>query len=148
MITPYDVEPNKFMDVLAKKLENEYKLEAPKYVNFVKTGSFKERLPEQENFWYIRCASIMRKMYRSVVGVNKLRNIYGGKKEHSVRTHRHTKAAGSLIRNALQALEGADLVKKIVEERRNSKDRMVKLVKGRTLTSKGRKLLDSVASSL
>lgn len=148
MITPYDVEPNKFMDVLAKKLENEYKLSVPKYAGYVKTGSFKERLPEQDNFWYIRCASIMRKMYRDVIGVSKLRKLYGGKKKHSFKNRKRTKAAGSLIRDALQELEGADLIKKVVEERRNSKDRLVKVIKGRTLTPKGRKLLDGVALSL
>ncbi len=148
MITPYDVDANKFIEKLADKLEKEYKLKKPKYIDYVKSGSHKERLPDQKNFWYLRCASIMRKLYKGVIGVSRLRNQYGGIKEHRVKGRHHRKASGSIIRDALQSLENAKLVSKVIEERRNSKDRLVKIIKGRTLTPKGRKLLDSVASSL
>jgi len=148
MITPYDVDSSKFISALADKLEKEYKLDVPKYIGYVKSGSFKERLPDQPNFWYLRCASIMRKLYRGVVGVNRLRVAYGGNKGHTVKRPKRKKASGSIIRDALQSLEKAGLVMKVVEERRNSSDRLVKVTKGRALTPKGRKLLDGVAKSI
>lgn len=133
MKTALDIEPNKFIEALAERLKG--LVEEPEYIKFVKTGAHVERPPEQEDFWYIRCASILRQAYKQPrVGVNRLRTHYGGRKNFGVKPEHHVKAGGKIIRNALQALEKAGLLEKAE--------------KGRKLSSKGRKLLDEVAKSL
>lgn len=148
MKTPHDIDPNAFIERLADVLEKEYKLEKPDYINYVKTGCFKERIPEQKNFWYIRCASILRKLYKKPIGVEKLRKEYGGATSHSVKPSRRKKGSGSIIRDALQILEKHGLVEKVIENRRDATGKLIKVCKGRKLTPKCRKLLDSIAKDM
>ena len=111
------------------------KLEKPKLINIVKSGAHAERPPEDENFWYIRCASILRQTYvRSEVGVNRLRRHYGGRKSRGVKPEKHYPAGGGVIRKALQQLEKAGLLKREKT--------------GRILTAEGRKLLDRAAKEV
>jgi small subunit ribosomal protein S19e len=132
MVTPFDVEANKLIETAATKLK-EMKITKPDFVGIVKSGAHAERPPSNEDFWYIRCASILRQAYmHETVGVQKLRKHYGGKKRRGVRPERHADAGGSTIRKAMQGLETAGLLSK--------KDKV-----GRMLTPKGRAFLDSVA---
>ncbi len=131
MVTAYDVEANKLIEKAAEKLKD-MQLTKPAFVGLVKTGAHASRPPQQENFWYIRCASILRQAYiTDAVGSNRLRRHYGGKKRRGVRPARHAPAGGSTIRKAMQELEKAGL--------------LAKQKIGRVLTPKGRKFLDSVA---
>ena len=131
MVTALDIEPNKLIDNVASKLQA-MKLEKPEFVGLVKTGAHAERPPYQSNFWFIRCASILRQAYvRDNIGTGKLRTHYGGRKSRGVKPQIHKKAGGSTVRKAMQALEKAGLLQK--------------MEKGRKLTPKGRKLLDEAA---
>ncbi len=131
MVTAYDVEPNKLIAKAAEKLK-EMKIEKPAFVGLVKTGSHAQRPPQDEDFWYVRCASILRQAYvNDAVGINRLRRHYGGKKSRGVRPNVHAPAGGSTIRKAMQQLEKAGL--------------LAKQKTGRVLTAKGRKLLDAAA---
>ncbi|MGB9719812.1 MAG: 30S ribosomal protein S19e [Candidatus Anstonellales archaeon] len=133
MVTALDVSPNKLIKNVAAKLEKEG-LEKPKFVGYVKTGCHAERPPEQENFWYIRLASILRQAYvRGRIGVNRLRRHYGGRKSHTVRPEHFRPAGGNTIRKGMQALEKAGYLAKSPDG------------KGRVLTAKGRRLLDNAA---
>jgi len=131
MVTAFDVEPNKLITKTAEKLKA-MNIAKPEFVGVVKSGAHTERPPQSEDFWYVRCASIMRQVYvNHKVGVNKLRMHYGGNKRRGVKPPRHTAAGGSTIRKAMQELEKAGL--------------LAKEKTGRVLTAKGRKLLDEVA---
>jgi small subunit ribosomal protein S19e len=131
MVTVYDTEPNKLIAKAAEKLKA-MKMEKPAFVGLVKSGAHVERPPQQEDFWYVRCASILRQVYvNNEVGVTKLRRHYGGRKRRGVKPQRHAPAGGSTIRKALQELEKAGLLKKEKT--------------GRMLTPNGRKLLDAAA---
>lgn len=134
MVSSLDVDINRLIDNLAKKLED-MKIDKPEFVNFVKTGSHAERPPAQKNFWYLRCASILRHAYvQNNVGTNKLRRHYGGRKNKGVQPEKHKPAGGSIIRKAFQSLEKAGL--------------MVKQKTGRTLTPQGVKLLETSAKDV
>ncbi len=136
MITPYDVEPNKFIEALAKELEK-IGIEKAEFVEYVKSGAHKERPPEQEDFFYRRCAAILRKAYiQGKVGTNKLRRAFGGRKNRGVKPEHKVKAGGKIIRVALQSLEKAGLMQKGPDG------------KGRVLSPKGRALLDKVAKNI
>lgn len=131
MVTVYDVEPNKLVRKAADKLKA-MNIAKPEWVGTVKSGSHRERLPQQPDFWYIRMASILRNLYvNGNVGVGKLRSHFGARKIRGVRPEHKRKAGGSIIRKGLQALETAGLV--------------TKKKKGREIAAAGKKLLDSAA---
>jgi small subunit ribosomal protein S19e len=131
MVTAYDVEANKLIEKAAHRLR-EMKLHKPAFVGLVKSGAHASRPPQQADFWYFRCASILRQAYvNEVVGTNRLRRHYGGRKRGSVKPEHHAPAGGSTIRKAMQELEKAGL--------------LAKQKTGRVLTAKGRKFLDAVA---
>lgn len=128
-----DMNAYKLIEKAAKRLENIKEINPPEWSKFVKTGVHKERPPEQENWWYIRTASIMRRLYMNPgIGVGKLRKIYGGRKNRGHKPEHKYKASGKIIREILQQLEKAGLVK---------------VEKGRFLTSKGKEFLKNIAKT-
>ncbi|MBY9007743.1 MAG: 40S ribosomal protein S19 [Candidatus Lokiarchaeota archaeon] len=108
----YIVEPNKLIEVTAEKLKEYSSIKPPEGSEFWKTAHFKELAPsDSEAFWYIRCASLLRKVRKSgPIGVNKLKKLYGGKNRGKKGKHKSAKAAGKIIRVALQQLEEAKLL--------------------------------------
>ncbi|MGC8849433.1 MAG: 30S ribosomal protein S19e, partial [Candidatus Bathyarchaeia archaeon] len=108
----------------------------PPWSYFAKTGPHKERPPQDREWWYIRCASILRKLYiLGPIGVSRLRREYGGRSRRG-RSSEHTwRGGGSSVREPLQQLEKAGLVEKRGRE-------------GRALTREGRSLLDRIAAEV
>ena len=134
MVRVFDADANKLISRTAEKLK-EMGIEKPEFVGLVKSGAHTERPPENEDFWYLRCASLMRQAYMNdTVGVQRMRRHYGGKKNRGVKPEKHVPAGGSSVRKAFQALEKMGL--------------MEKGSKGRMLTPKGKSLLDKTASEL
>ena len=135
MVTGYDIEPAKLIKAIAEKLKNENVVKPPLWASFAKTGSHKERAPEEPDFWYKRCASLLRKIYLGgPVGVSKLRKAYGGRKHRGSASEHRGIAGGSMIRKPMQQLESAGLV-----EKKGT---------GRIISKKGRALIDNLAKSL
>lgn len=117
----------------AEKLKADKLVDAPAWVNLVKSGAHAERLPQEPDFFFTRCASLLYTLYfRPTVGVRRLQNKYGGKRQHTVSRRHHTKASGKIIRVGLQQLEKAGLVKK--------------LKIGREITAKGKSFLDKLGA--
>ena len=82
MTTVYDVPADLLISAIAKDLNENKSINAPEWAKFVKTGVHKERRPEDMDWWYTRCASILRRVYiDGPVGLNSLRSYYGGKKD-------------------------------------------------------------------
>ncbi|RJS88487.1 30S ribosomal protein S19e [Candidatus Bathyarchaeota archaeon] len=137
MPTPYDVPASLLIDRLAKYLkDNVDAIRPPEWAPFVKTGVHKERPPDDPDWWYIRCASLLRKIYiKGPIGVQRLRSEYGGRKDGGVRPEHTRKGSGAIIRNALKQLEEANLVKTV-----NGK--------GRVISSEGRRLLDLLSTEI
>ncbi|AEA47757.1 30S ribosomal protein S19e [Archaeoglobus veneficus] len=135
MATVYDVPADMLIQRVAEKLKEMQEIEPPEWAMFVKTGVHKERSPEQEDWWYIRVAAILRKVYTDgPVGIERLRTAYGGRKRRGVEPPKFMKGSGSIVRKALQQLEKAGFVKKTEE--------------GRIVTPQGRSFLDKVATEL
>ncbi|MBT3642909.1 30S ribosomal protein S19e [archaeon] len=132
--TIYAKDPELFIPALADALKKIPEFEAPEWVAFVKTGTSRERPPVDEDFWYIRSASILRQLYiKGVVGVGKLRSRYGSRKDRGGKPDKFKKSGGKIIRVILQQAEEAGLVEKVA-----------RLQFGRRLTQSGRDLLDSI----
>ena len=128
------VQPEKIIEILANKLKEYPEISPPEGSEFWKTAFFKELAPmDSENFWYIRCASILRKVKKfGPIGVNKLRKAYGGKNRKGRGLHHSAKASGKIIRVALQQLVEANLLE--MNER-----------KGRIISTEGTSLLERTA---
>ncbi len=134
MISAREVNPEKFNALLKEELKKFKEVSRPEWSYYTKSGVHRQRLPQQEDFWHIRGASILRRLYiDSPVGVERLKSYFGGKKRRGHKPARFRKASGNALRKILQQLETAGLVE-------NNADK-----KGRRLTAKGRKLLDKIA---
>ena len=80
---------------------------------FWKTASIREFAPvDTENFWYIRAASMLRKLYHGGTGVNRLKKQYGGRTGSVMHAEHSKPGSGAIIRRIFQQLEKADLVKR------------------------------------
>ena len=124
----------KFVPALAEALKKIPEFEVPDWARFVKTGVSRERPPVDDDFWYVRAASILRQLYiRGVVGVGRLRTRYGSKKDRGGRADKFRKSGGKIIRVILQQAETAGLVEKVS-----------RLQYGRRLTQTGRDFLYSI----
>ncbi len=137
MTSVKDVNPHTLINMVASDLKDNKGVKMPEFAVFVKTGSHRERAPDNPDWWFVRMASILRKVYISGnVNVNSLRNYYGGRKNRGVRPEIFRKSGGKIIRVCLQDLEKLGYVK--ISDQKN----------GRIITPKGQKYLDQMASNL
>lgn len=137
MITPYDVPASKLIEKLAKYLkENVDAITPPAWASVAKTGSHVGKEPQNPDWWFARCASVLRKVYvHGPLGTEKLRSDFGGGKRHGSMPAHVAKAGGSPIRKAFQQLEAAGLVE-------------IAKPAGRKVTKEGRKLLHELSEEL
>jgi len=133
----YVVQSEKIIKEVAEKLKEFPEINPPKGSEFWKTAFFKELAPaDSENFWYIRCASLLRKVKKfEPIGVNKLRKFYSGKNKKGKGLKHSAKAGGKIIRVALQQLEKANLI----ENKENL---------GRVVSPEGTSLLERTAYTI
>lgn len=128
------IEPGKYNSLLAEALKKIEEFKAPDWAGLAKTSTHKKRPTTEEDFWYKRTASILRQIYiKGIVGVERLRMRYGGKKERGQRRPEFRKGSGKIIRTILQQAESAGLLEKAKEKRA-----------GRRLTKEGKELLESI----
>ncbi|MBP2624634.1 MAG: 30S ribosomal protein S19e [Nitrosopumilaceae archaeon] len=134
MVKVYDVPADLLIDKLSSILKEEEIL-LPKWVPFVKTSSHKKRPPHENNWWYTRCASILRKIYLyGPISINDLRSIYGGNRAIRYSTSNHKDASGSIIRIIVYNLEKLEYVRKTK--------------RGRMISSSGMKKLDRLSANI
>ena len=133
MTTAYDVPAELLIRKTADKLMKLEICKAPEWAPFVKTGIHKEKAPLEKDWWHIREAAILRKVYMNgPIGTMHLRALFCGPKDRGSKPSRVAYGSGSVIRNALQQLEQAELLKTVKG-------------KGREVTPKGKSLLDNTA---
>lgn len=133
MTTAYDVPAKDLIDALTKKLQNEKAIAPPEWSKYARTGVHTEKTPVDKNWWYTRCASILRKIYiHNSIGMEHLRNEYGGNRDRGSKPNRAHGGSGAIVRKAAQQLEAAGYIMTIKG-------------KGRILTPKGRSFLDNTS---
>ena len=132
----YEMPAGEYNTKLANILKNMPEFKQPVWSMFVKSSVSKQRPPRDPDFWFKRAASILRQIYtHNVVGVNRLKTRYGGRKKRGVRPEHFAKASGKMIRVILQQAEKAGLLEKFNESGKRA---------GRRLTQSGKELLDGV----
>jgi len=133
MVSVYDIDPDVFIKELAERLKNE--VTPPEWAKWVKTGIHREKGPVNDDWWYIRLASVFRKIYiLGPIGISRLAGEYGGKVDRGTKPYHAAKGSRSIVRKCFQQLESLGYV---------TKDK-----KGRVLTQKGRSYLDKLALEL
>merc|ERR1711970_1052377 len=137
-VTVKDVPADAFIKAAAEFLKRQPKFDVPKYHDIVKTAVLKELAPYDEDWFFVRAASILRKVYlRKGTGVGALKKWYGG----SNGTHRGTRkahfstASGAIIRKACFELEKLEMMEHCEDG-------------GREISSKGRAEMDRIAGNI
>lgn len=135
MAKVYDVPADVLISRLADILKNE-DIPAPSWTPFVKTGVHADKPPQNRDWWYTRCASLLRKIYlHGPIGINELCKEYGGGKPHGYGAAHHRDAGGAIIRNAIHGLEKLGYLDKVEK-------------KGRVASKQGMQKLDKLATEI
>ncbi|KAL5062201.1 hypothetical protein RYX36_023938 [Vicia faba] len=109
--TVKDVSPHEFVKAYSAHLKRSGKMELPEWTDIVKTAKFKELAPYDPDWYYIRAASMARKIYlRGGLGVGAFQRIYGGSQRNGSRPPHFCKSSGSIARNILQQLQNMNLI--------------------------------------
>ena len=88
-------------------------IKAPEWSKFVKTSPGSERPPVSPDWWYVRAASIMRKIYTlEPIGVSKLKRLYTKRKNRGHAPEKTVSGSGKIVRVILQQLEEVELLQK------------------------------------
>ena len=135
MATVYEVPVDKLINETAEDLKENVKLKKPDWANYAKTGAHAERPPENPDWWWIRAASIMRKVYMNgPVGVRRLTTAYGGRKDRGVKPQEFRRAGGKNIRVILKELDALGYTEKVKD--------------GRRITPKGQSYMDKIVNKI
>lgn len=131
-----DVPAVDFIAAYAEHLKNSDKFELPVWADIVKTSCAKELAPYGDDWYYIRAASVARKVYlRPGTGVGGLQKWYGSTYRRGARTEHFRKASAGIIRSVLIQLEDMRVVEKLPGG-------------GRRMSRVGQQDLDRIAGSL
>lgn len=135
MAKVFDVPADDLILKLSEQLKKDKKISPPQWSNYVKTGTHAEKIPQNKDWWYTRCASLIRKVYlHGPIGISDLKSYYGGRKRIGYNLDHHKDAGGAIIRKALQQLESAGYVDK--------------KSKGRIISNEGMKRVDRLATEI
>lgn len=137
MPTTYDVPASILIERLTQYLKDDVdEITPPAWASYVKTGSHVKGSPQNTDWWFIRCASILRKIYvKGPIGVERLRAEYGGRVDRGTKPEHARKGSGIIVRKALQQLEVAGFVETLRS-------------KGRVVTGEGRRVLDRLSTEI
>jgi small subunit ribosomal protein S19e len=132
MVTAYDIPASDLIDRMSVELKALSEISPPDWAPFVKTGVHKELPPEDPDWWFVRSAAVLRKIYiKGPIGTRRLKAMYGGKKNRGVKQEKSRSGSGSIARTILQQLEKAKLVETVPN--------------GRQVTARGMSFVDNVA---
>ena len=135
MAKVYDVPADVLIDRLANALKTE-DIPPPSWLPFVKSGAHAVRPPQNRDWWYFRCASLLRKIYiHGPIGIQKLCKVYGGGKPSGYGAAHHRDASGAIIRNAVHGLEKLGYIEKVEKQ-------------GRVISRQGMQKLDKLATEI
>jgi len=136
MTTAFDVPALPLLQRLAGHLRTEGKVTEPDWAPFARTGVHTEKAPVQRDWWFLRAAAILRKVYiLGPIGTSRLSAEFGGARDDGSAPYHPRKGSRNIVRTALQQLEEAGYVG--IREKR-----------GRILTPSGRKLVDGFAHDI
>ncbi|MFB6352463.1 MAG: 30S ribosomal protein S19e [Halobacteriales archaeon] len=139
MVTLYDVPADALIEAVADELEGE--LAVPDWAAYAPSGADREFPPEQEDFWFVRAASVLRTVaINGPIGVERLATAYGGAKEgtarYGVKPRHRVDGSRKMLRTMLQQLEDAGYLERPPND------------EGRVVSADGQSLLDATAGEV
>lgn len=135
MTTAFDVPADMLIRQVAEELKKRPEFTPPAWAAFAKTGVHKEMPPEDPDWWFVRAAAVLRRVYvDGPIGVERMRSFYGGKQDRGSKPSKFRKGSGSVLRKSLQQLEKAGFV---------LHDKT-----GRRVSPEGASFIDGIAHSL
>ncbi|MBI5554143.1 MAG: 30S ribosomal protein S19e [Candidatus Diapherotrites archaeon] len=133
MMNPFEVPASELIERMAQDFKARFP--KPAFTDWAKSGSHRERAPANPDWWFIRTASILYRIYvDGPLGTERLRTYYGGRKNRGVKPEQFRKSSGKVVRSCLQTLESNGFVKK---EK-----------KGRVITPQGHQYLNQKAAEV
>ncbi|HTT17004.1 MAG TPA: 30S ribosomal protein S19e [Thermoplasmata archaeon] len=133
MTRPNDVPASALLPKLAAELKSRAVVSPPPWAAFAKTGVHKQRAPTDPDWWYLRSASVLRKVYlKRAIGVTRLSSEYGGKRDRGSAPYHARQGSRAVTREIVQQLEKAGFLQPFKG-------------RGRRVTANGQKLLDAVS---
>lgn len=134
MTTIYDVPAEKLIDAAARRLQELPEIKPPEWAFFVKTGVHREKPPVRKDWWHVRSAALLRKVYMlGPIGTERLAAEFGGNRDGGSAPKHPKKGSRNVVRKSLQQLKAAGLV---ADEPKN---------RGKVITPKGQSFLDNTA---
>ncbi len=135
MTTVYDIPADQLIRKVAEELKKRPEVTPPAWAAFAKTGVHKEMPPDDPDWWFVRAAAVLRRIYvDGPVGVQRMRTFYGGAKNRGSKPNAFRRGSGSVLRKSIQQLETAGLV---IHEKT-----------GRRVSPAGRAFLDDIAHGI
>jgi len=139
-VTVRDISAPAFIKAYAAHLKKTNWLKVPDWVDIVKTAHFKELCPSDPDWFYVRTASVARKIYlRGGTGIGALKKVYGGSNRRGPRPPVFCKGSGKIARYIVQQLRQIGVVEDLV---------IAGKIHGRKISREGQKDLDRIAKSV
>jgi len=133
MTTAYDVPPEKLIASIAEELKKNENIKPPEWSSLVKTGIHREKAPGEPDWWFMRVAAVLRKVYiYGPIGTEKLSAHFGGRVDKGSKPYHAWTGSRSIVRASLKQLESSGLV---TPYKKN----------GRMISPKGQKMLDNAS---
>ncbi len=133
MVHAFDVPASALLPRVAAELKTRQLVNPPPWSAFVKTGVSRQQAPTQTDWWYLRSASVLRKIYlKGPTGVERLAAEYRGKRDRGSAPYHARSGSRSILREIVQQLQGAGLIKPYKN-------------RGRQVSPTGLKLLDAAS---
>ena len=133
MTHPTDVPPSALLPRLATELRSRQAVAPPDWAAYVKTGVHKQQAPTQPDWWYLRSASVLRKIYlEGTTGIQRLSASYGGKRDRGSAPYHARTGSRAILREIVHQLEKSGLV----QAQKN---------RGRRVSAEGQRLLDTLS---
>jgi small subunit ribosomal protein S19e len=136
MTHPVDVPASVLLPRVASELKTRKSVAPPVWASFARTGVHTQRAPSQPDWWYMRSASVLRKIsLQGTSGVARLASEYGGKRDRGSAPYHARTGSRSVLREIVQQLEKSGLLQ-------TQKNR------GRRVSPEGQRLLDTASRTV
>ena len=133
MTTVYDVHGHSLVLNLAEALKKIDTVKRPEWGASAKTAAHRENAPDSDDWWYMRSASVLRRIYlEGPLGTERLARMYSGAKDRGVKPNRSHPGGRKILRTVMKQLEAAELI-------------TYKKGKGREISPRGQSMLDGIA---
>ncbi|MGP6207186.1 30S ribosomal protein S19e [Cuniculiplasma sp. SKW3] len=135
MVNVKEVPADLLVNELALQFGEMKNIEEPEWTLYTKSGVHREKGWTQEDWYYRRLASTLRKVYvNGGIGIGRLSEQYGGKKDGGSKPYHPAAGSRSIVRHMFNKLEELGLVKKSEN--------------GRVVTPTGQAMLDKASKKV